>query len=82
MPRYFFNVEDGSNYPDLHGTVLPDLAAARSEALKFAASLLGELNDRFWGMGEWHMRVADENDLTLFELTFAATDAPVLRKPA
>lgn len=75
MPRYFFHVCDGEDFVDLQGTELPDLTAARREALRFAGSLLAEQHDRFWATGEWRMRVTDERDLTQFELTFFATDA-------
>lgn len=78
MPRYFFHVRDGADYPDLQGTVLPDLAAARREALRFAGSLLAEVPETFWSGGEWLLTVADDTRLTLFELRFVATDAPAV----
>ena len=37
MPRYFFNVYDGIAMPDLVGTELPNLDAARKEALAVAS---------------------------------------------
>ena len=75
MPRFFFHVCDGEDYVDLQGTELPDLTAARQEAVRFAGSLLAEHHERFWATGEWRLRVADERDLTLFDLTFFAVDA-------
>ncbi len=74
MPRYFFHVQDGSDYVDLQGTELPDLAAARREGVRFAGALLLDGSDAFWRAGEWRMRVTDATDLTLFELTFFATE--------
>lgn len=53
MPRYFFHVQDGHDYPDLEGTELPDLAAARAEAVQFAGSLLADQPETFWASGEW-----------------------------
>jgi hypothetical protein len=76
MARYFFHVTDGRDYPDLQGTELPDLGAAKREAVRFAATLLAEHADKFWDTGEWHLRVADEHNLTLFQMTFFATEAP------
>jgi len=73
MPRYFFHVHDGDNFPDLRGTQLPDVEAARKEAVRFAGALLSDHPDKFWSSGEWHMRVTNQDDLTLFELTFLAT---------
>lgn len=75
MPRYFFHVKDGSDYPDLQGTELADLASARNEALRFAGHLLSETGERFWASGEWRMCVQDEGGRTLFELAFQAIDA-------
>ena len=34
MARYFFHVQDGRDYHDLQGTELPDLKAARNEAVR------------------------------------------------
>ena len=80
MPRYFFHVHDGADYPDLQGTTLEGLTEARREAVRFAAALLGEQPEIFWASGEWRMRVSDEGDLTLFELRVLATDAPAIGK--
>jgi hypothetical protein len=40
MPRYFFNVMDGRPLVDKDGIELPDAAAARREATKYAAELM------------------------------------------
>jgi hypothetical protein len=39
MPRYFFNIMDGSPVVDREGVELPDAAAARKEATRFALDL-------------------------------------------
>lgn len=78
MPRYFFHVEDGQSYTDLQGTVLEDLNAARRESVRFAGALLADQPEAFWGHGEWRLRVTNESGLTLFMLTFLATDAPAI----
>jgi hypothetical protein len=74
VPRYYFHVTDSRDYPDLQGTDLPDVRAARREAVRFAGKLLGKAADTFWDGQEWQMRVTDENDLTLFTLLFIGTD--------
>lgn len=74
MPRYFFHVKDGEDFPDLQGTVLDNLAAARAEAVRFAGALLSESHDKFWASGEWNLRVTTEEQLTLFQLTFFVTN--------
>ena len=73
MPRYFFHVTDGDDFPDLQGTVLDNHAAARTEAVRFSGQLLSDKPERFWSGQEWKMRVTDDNDLTLFELIFIAS---------
>jgi hypothetical protein len=79
MPRFFFHVHDGQDFVDLQGTELPDLDAARREAVRFSSALLSEQSEQFWASGEWIMRVTDASDLTLFQLTFFATDGAVKR---
>lgn len=79
MPRYFFHVEDGDSFPDLQGTELDDLAAARREAVRFAGALLADQPEDFWGNGEWTMRVDDEQGATLFTLQFLARDVPAVK---
>lgn len=79
MPRYFFHVVDGSTFTDLEGTELPNIKAARNEAVRFAGSLLKDKPETFWDAGEWTMRVTDAADLTLFQLIFYASDGAVTR---
>jgi len=76
MPRYHFNVRDGQNYPDLQGSELADISAARIEAVKFAGQLLSDGAERFWSGDEWVMTVTNDRGLTLFTLTFLATLSP------
>jgi hypothetical protein len=76
MPRYHFHVKDGKDYQDLQGTVLPDLAAARREALRFTGALLGEDVNQFWEGSNWSMLVTDETGTALFTLAFQATNDP------
>jgi hypothetical protein len=40
MPRYFFNVQDDRTIIDQEGTELPNLGAAREEAVSTSAELL------------------------------------------
>ncbi|HEX4693142.1 DUF6894 family protein [Sphingomonas sp.] len=78
MPRYHFNIHDGTDVPDLEGVKLADLAAARIHATRYASDLLRDQQATFWNGNEWRMSVTDEHGLILFSLTFLATDAPVL----
>ena len=80
MTRYFFHVEDAQPFTDAMGTVLPDLAAARRESVRYAGALLADLPDAFWSSRTWAMHVADGHR-TLFTLSFRATD-PATRTAA
>jgi hypothetical protein len=73
MPRYFFHVDDGFSVPDSIGAELPDLDAARAEAVKAAGSILKDFDGDFWARGKpWLMSVTDEQGLLQFALRFSA----------
>jgi hypothetical protein len=72
MPRYYFDIVDGQDFPDVHGSDLPDLAAARIEAVRYSAEVLKEMPDRFWACEEWTMTVSDKRRVKLFTLKFRA----------
>lgn len=74
MPRYHFNVEDGQSIPDPEGTELPDLNAARREAVRLAGRLLDDDPEQFWSHGLWSVVVTDDAGRTLFTLDFRARD--------
>ena len=76
MPRFFFHVHGP---PDELGVELPDLAAAKCEAVRFAGRLLCDQASEFWESADFHMTVTDERGLTLFTLQFHAFDAPAIR---
>ena len=75
MPIYHFNVRDGSNIPDPDGTELPNVQAARVEAVKLAGRLLLDEPDTFWEGSDWHVEVTNDRGLILFRLDFMATEA-------
>lgn len=79
LPRYFFHIHDGADLPDDEGTDLPNLDAARNDAVRLSGEMLRDSGGSFWNSGEWSVEVADEAGLTLFTLTFFATDAPVIQ---
>ena len=72
MPRYYFDIVDGSEFIDTEGTELADLAAARIEAVRLSAEVLKEMPERFWHSALWKMTVLDEDRVTLFVLKFQA----------
>lgn len=75
MPIYHFNMYDGEHYPDTLGHELPDLAAARVEAVRFIGAHLTDDAERFWDGDEWKLEVTDSTGLILFCLTFMAINA-------
>src|SRR5215203_343861 len=79
MPRYFFHIIDGNEYPDTEGTVLANSDAARAEAIIVSGEMLKDLGGEFWGNGEWQVRVEDEagtrSALSPFRLTAPSTRA-------
>jgi hypothetical protein len=72
MPRFYFHVHDQKAVFDEEGTVLPDVAAARAEAVTGVRDLMcdqlreGHLNLAYW------LEVEDENRCHLFTLPFRA----------
>lgn len=76
MPIYHFNLHDGKSYPDVNGIDLPDLKAARIEAVRHVGAMLCDGAEQFWNGDEWTLTVTDNANLALFSLTFMATDAP------
>ena len=76
MPRYYYHVHDGRDHADSYGTELADLGAARREAARFAGALLAEESEDLWNAEHCTVRVTDDKQLTLFQLTFFATAAP------
>lgn len=76
MSRYYFDIIDGHDFPDHKGSEWPDLAAARTEAVRYSAEVLKEMPDRFWNCETWTMLVSDEHRNLLFTLKFLAENAP------
>ena len=74
MPRYFFHIRDNIDFLDNDGTVLPDAAAARAQAVATAGAMLSEKGETFWAEGgtEWNMIVVDETKQVVCELRFSA----------
>jgi hypothetical protein len=72
VPRYFFHVNDGKDWPDDDGTVLPDATTARAQAVETAGAMLKDEGKSLWDGAEWRMDVVDETGQTVCELHFSA----------
>ena len=78
MPRFYFHTEDGRRLLDREGVDLPDLDAARRQAVRALGEILKDRSDEFWADGALRMSVCDEDGLTLFILEATATTAPAV----
>jgi hypothetical protein len=77
MPKYFLHLWDGDLFEeDDEGTDLPDRAAAREEALRFAQEIRGDLATPDRALVE----VADERGLTLWMLQFSGMAGGATRR--
>jgi hypothetical protein len=78
MPRYYFHIEDHRTYIDHIGVELPDLQAARDEAVGAAGQVLRDgAAKNLWGGKPWRMWVTQTpfaNEKPLFVLRFSATE--------
>jgi hypothetical protein len=79
VPRFHFNIDDGTSSQDIEGIELPGIEAARRAAVRTACDVLREQPESFWIGGEWRMDVTDAQGLILFSLFFTATIAPALK---
>jgi hypothetical protein len=79
VPRYYFQVKDGTQVRDDDGTELPDLHAARVEAARLAGALLRDRAWKFWDGRPWHIEGANGPEgvgRLLSRLSFSAADGP------
>ncbi|MDF3063571.1 MAG: hypothetical protein K0S06_3680 [Microvirga sp.] len=72
MPRYFFHIVDGEEIIDDEGTTLAGVEEARAEAIVVSGEMLRDLGGKFWGNGQWQIRVTDEAGDKVCALTFSA----------
>lgn len=74
MPRYFFHVMDGKALIDEEGVDLPDINAARKQAIRTAGEILadGEASGHLMAEFPWQMTVVDDERRTVFTLAFQA----------
>jgi hypothetical protein len=67
MPRYFFHIRDGYDLDeDEEGIELPDVEAARAEALATVEELRDELRDA----GDIELEITDESGRRLLTVPF------------
>jgi hypothetical protein len=76
MPRYHFHSADGDRDYDRVGSDLPDEAAARLEAVRYAGEVLRWNAAELWERGQWRVEVTDDAGALLFTVITLAVDAP------
>ena len=59
MPRFFFHTVDGEREPDDEGVELPDLGAARLEAIRFGGAVLHDQPELLAHGRDFRVEVAD-----------------------
>jgi len=76
VPRYFFHVRDGRDFPDDEGSEFPDLDAARAEAIRASGEMLRGNNGtaEFWSGDDWTMNVTDGTGKAVLTLRFSGTE--------
>jgi hypothetical protein len=75
MPRYYFNIMDGRPLVDREGLDLPDAAAARKEATRFAINRVRRRSE-FSGWNEVeNVVVTDEHGAEVLTVTFPKSAA-------
>ncbi len=76
MPRYHFNVLDGTAYIDEAGIELAGVDDAKREARRYAGMVLAESTQVSTPDREWSVEVTDHEGLALFRLSVWMTDSP------
>ncbi len=69
MPRYFFSCEGAASFNDEEGVELPDLQAARVQAICNASEIMGDDPQAFATRARWRGKVADADGRTVFTVT-------------
>lgn len=79
MPRYFFHRTDGDFDPDREGTELPDLNAARLEAIHYAAATVKDHPIEVWSPTPFRVEVSDDTGMLLSTVIILEIEAPAAR---
>lgn len=76
MGHYFFNLVDGGRERDETGLDLPDIEAARMEAVRYAGDLIRSEPGTLWAKGQWRVEVTDDRGVLICTVITLAIDAP------
>ena len=76
MPRFHFNVLDGTAFIDKTGVELASLNEAKREAMRYAGAMLADSAGVSRPDREWRVEVVDAQGLMLFRLAISMVDPP------
>ena len=76
MPRFFFNVHDGSLQSDEVGYELATIGDAHRVAVETMGSMMRDSPGQFAADGEWRMEVIDDRGMVMFALHSILVEAP------
>lgn len=74
MPNYHFNLANHERIEDDEGTELPDLQAARIQAVVFAADYLHDTPELVWDGRRFSVEVTDDEGQMLFAIRIEAEE--------
>lgn len=76
MPRFRFTISDDRGEIGNKIVDLPDLSAAKSQAVEEASRALAIVDGSFWADGHLQVDVTDENGLSLAALMINGFESP------
>lgn len=83
MPRYYFQVHDGTDEQDRDGMELSGTDAARLQALRLAGEIIRDAGIRGSSRQDWDIVVTDHTGLVLFRMAFIVSEsAAAMHRPA
>ena len=81
-PRYHFNLHDHRFVPDPEGSEFANVDAAKRQAIRLAAAILGNFPEEFLTSNEWRVEVTDSEGVLLFTIGLAMVLAPKVWAPS
>lgn len=75
MPHFYFHTENGDCIRDDQGEDLPDIDAAREEAVTVLGEILRYRGAAFWETASFSVIVTDADGRTVVSVTATASDA-------
>lgn len=80
MPRFYFDVADGTRDIDIDGSEMEDLAGARAYAVQFIAEIIASDSKRLWADSDVRVEVTDETGALVATVVVLAIDSAAATK--